>query len=94
MAKQGMKHYYTRHEEPGTPSVPLVSGKAKSGKMKAKPLIPGTHGKVYHAVPHAAADAIPAVFPAIDNDLAAENLENDFDMTAADLLDLKEETKR
>ena len=27
-------------------------------------------------------------FPAIDNDLAAENLANDFDMTAADLQDL------
>ena len=27
-------------------------------------------------------------FPAIDNDLAAENLTNDFDMTAADLQDL------
>ena len=27
-------------------------------------------------------------FPAIDNDLAVENLTNDFDMTAADLQDL------
>ena len=89
MAKQGMKHDYTRHEEPGAPSVPQISGKAKSGKEKAKPLIPGTHGKVYHAVPHAAADAVPSAFPTIDNDLAAENLENNFDMTAADLLDLE-----
>ena len=29
-----------------------------------------------------------AAFPAIDNDLAVENLTNDFDMTAADLQDL------
>lgn len=90
MAKKDMKHGYTRQAEPSAPSVPLISGKAKSGKAKAKPLIPGTNGKVYHAVPHAATDAIPPVFPAIDNDLAAENLENDFDMTAADLLDLEE----
>ena len=38
------------------------------------------------AEPHA--DMIPAVFPAIDNDLAVENLVNDFDMTAADRQDL------
>ena len=38
------------------------------------------------AVPHA--DMIPPVFPAIDNDLAVENLVNDFDMTAADRQDL------
>ena len=30
-------------------------------------------------------EKIPAVFPAIDNDLAVENFTNDFDMTAADL---------
>lgn len=28
-------------------------------------------------------------FEIMDNDLAAENLENDFDMTAADLQDLE-----
>ena len=90
MAKQGMKHYYTRHEKTGASDVPIISGKAKSGKAKAKPLIAGTDGKVYHAVPHAAADEIPDAFPAIDNDLAAEHLLNDFDMTPADLQDLKE----
>ncbi|MGN0999391.1 MAG: hypothetical protein ACI4PO_07555 [Faecousia sp.] len=35
------------------------------------------------------AESIPPVFPAIDNDLAVENLENDFDMTAADRQDLE-----
>ena len=34
-------------------------------------------------------EKIPPVFPAIDNDLAVENLENDFDMTAADRQDLE-----
>ena len=33
-------------------------------------------------------EKIPAVFPAIDNDLAIENFTNDFDMTAADLQDI------
>lgn len=30
-----------------------------------------------------------ACFPAIDNDLAVENLTNDFDMTGADLQDIR-----
>lgn len=34
---------------------------------------------------------VPLVFPAIDNDLAIENIENDFDMTQADLQDLEKE---
>ena len=33
-------------------------------------------------------DRISPAFPAIDNDLAVENLTNDFDMTAADMQDL------
>ncbi len=88
MAKKGMKHYYTRQKKSDAPAVPEISGKAKSGKVKARPLIPGTMGKVYHTVPYASADKIPAVFPAIDNDLAVENIQNDFDMTAADRQDL------
>ena len=89
MAKQGMKRPEVTHTKPrnDAPAVPEIQGKAKSGKVKARPLIPGENGKVYHGVPHA--EEIPAAFPAIDNDLAVENLENDFDMTAADRQDLK-----
>ena len=89
MAKQGMKHYYTRHENKESSPVPEISGKAKSGKTKARNLIAGENGKVYHSIPHTTAPKIPGVFPAIDNDLAVENLTNDFDMTAADLQDLQ-----
>lgn len=32
---------------------------------------------------------IPEAFPAIDNDMAVENINNDFDMTFADLQDLQ-----
>ncbi|MBR2048804.1 MAG: hypothetical protein IJ960_09435 [Oscillospiraceae bacterium] len=88
MAKQGMKRLEREHRKPDHSAVPILSGKAKSGKEKAKPLIPGAEGKVYHGIPHTE-DKIPAAFPAIDNDLAVENLTNDFDMTAADLQDLK-----
>ena len=88
MAKKGMKHYYTRHEKPDIPPVPEISGKAKSGKVKARNLIAGADGKVYHSAPHAE-EKIPDVFPAIDNDLAVENIKNDFDMTAADLQDFQ-----
>lgn len=91
MAKQKMKHYYTRDTKSAAPPVPEISGKAKSGKVRARPIIAGVQSgvyKVYHARPHANPDNIPAVFSAIDNDLAVENLENDFDMTAADRQDL------
>lgn len=87
MAKQGMKHYYTKHENKQSVSVPEISGKAKSGKKKARPIIAGSMGKVYHGIPHS--DEIPSAYSAIDNDLAVENLENDFDMTAADLQDFR-----
>ena len=89
MAKQGMKHYYTKHDKTEITPVLEISGKAKSGKAKARNLIAGGGGKVYHGIPHAAESRIPASFPAIDNDLAVENLNNDFDMTAADLQDLR-----
>jgi len=88
MAKKGMKRPEIKHEENTVPPVPVINGKAKTGKEKANPLIAGSHGKVYHSVPHAESKVSPA-FPAIDNDLAVENITNDFDMTAADLQDLQ-----
>jgi len=87
MAKKGMKRIEPKHEKNPFPSVPIINGKAKSGKVKANPLIPGTEGKVYHGIPHGE-DSISPAFRAIDNDLAAENMTNDFDMTTADLQDL------
>ena len=88
MAKKGMKRYEPEHEKNAVAPVPILAGKAKCGKEKAKPLIPGAGGKVFHSVPHPK-NKIPAVFPAIDNDLAVENFVNDFDMTAADRQDLQ-----
>ena len=87
MAKQGMKRPEPKRRKNDLPPVPGIQGKAKSGKVKANPLIAGEPGKVYHGTP-LTEDRIPAVFPAIDNDLAVENFTNDFDMTAADLQDL------
>lgn len=86
MAKKGMKRPEFKHEKNTVFPVPVISGKAKSGKEKANPLIPDAEGKVYHSVPHTESN-IPAVYTAIDNDLAVENLTND--MTAADLQDLQ-----
>ena len=88
MAKKGMKRYEPRHEKNTVTPVPIIGGKAKSGKAKANPLIAGTNGKVFHSMPHGE-DKISPVFPAIDNDLAIENFANDFDMTAADLQDFQ-----
>ena len=74
MAKQGMKHYYIQHEPNDAPTVPEIQGSAKHGKKKARPLVAGGGGKVWHA--------------SADNDLAADNLREDFDLTAADRQDL------
>ena len=87
MAKQGMKRPEIEHRKNTVPPVPSISGKAKSGKVKANPLIAGANGKVYHGISHAESNI--TAFPAIDNDLAVENFTNDFDMTAADLQDLQ-----
>ncbi len=86
MAKQGMKRFGRQHPKAHTPSVPQIQGKAKSGKEKARPMIagvPGADGKVYHSTPHES-----ALFSVIDNELAIENLEDHWDMTAADRQDL------
>lgn len=53
MAKQGMARPDWTHTRPRNevPPVPLIQGKAKHGKEKAKPIISGTEGpelKVYH----------------------------------------------
>lgn len=85
MAKQGMK----RPEDPKRGSrneygpVPQIQGKAKSGKVKANPIIAGTMGaqqKVWHEKP------IPKAYREIDTDLARDNLEDD--IPYADLQDL------
>ena len=53
MAKKGMARPDWPHPQPRNDQepVPLIQGKAKHGKEKAKPVIPGTSGpdmKVYH----------------------------------------------
>lgn len=88
MPKQGMKREY--HEENhSVPPVPLIQGKAKHGKVDANPIIARTQGenlKVYHSKSHSEERPISSVYPAIDNDLARDNIEND--LSAADLQDL------
>lgn len=53
MSKQGMARPNWTHTQQRNNSdpVPLIQGKAKHGKERAKPIIPGTDGpemKVYH----------------------------------------------
>lgn len=72
MAKQGMKRpeYTKLHPKNEHGPVPILQGKAKSGKEKAKPIVAGTAGtdqKVWHSHPYGQ----------FDNDLAFENLTND-----------------
>ena len=69
MSKQGMKRpEITKKKQLNqVPPVPELQGKAKSGKVSARPIVAGTASpdqKVYHAVPH------------MDTDLARDNLTN------------------
>lgn len=88
MAKQGMKRPDWTHPQPRNQvePVPELQGKAKHGKNKAHSIIAGTSGanqKVFHTQ-----KPIPSsdVYPAIDTDLARDNLQND--IPAADLAEL------
>lgn len=85
MAKKGMKRpeiHENRSKNEGF--VPQIQGKARSGKVKANPIVAGTVGaaqKVWHAE-----KPISPAHGIIDNDLARDNLENDIPF--ADLQDL------
>ena len=91
MAKKGMARPERTHPQPHNtvPPVPVIQGKAKSGKKPAAPIIPGTRSpvqKVYHQNPFPEEKPVSSAYGAIDNDLAVENLEND--LTAADRQDV------
>ncbi|MBQ8182728.1 MAG: hypothetical protein IJ025_02365 [Clostridia bacterium] len=93
MAKKGMKRPQRTHtqERNTEPPVPEIQGKAKSGKMKVKPIVTGTAApaqKVFHSNPHTAEKNIPEAYSAIDTDLARDNIESDFNMTEADKQDI------
>lgn len=93
MAKKGMKRPQRTHtqERNTMPPVPEIHGKAKSGKMKVNPIIPETSAsaqKVFHSTPHTAEKPISKAYTEIDTDLARDNIENDFDLTAADMQDV------
>lgn len=75
MAKQGMKRPEPERKKNEFPPVPEISGKARHGHNKARPLISGEAGKVFRDAPQGSSD------------LGFENRMNDLDMTAADLQD-------
>ena len=86
MAKKGMARPDWTHTQPrnDVSPVPVIQGKAKSGKKKANPIISGISGaeqKVYHTE-----KPISKAYPVLDTDLARDNLEND--IPAADLNDI------
>lgn len=86
MIKQCMARSGRTHTQPknGIPSVPKLQGKAKNNSQPATPIVGGTSGseqKLLHSE-----RPISKAYPAIDNDLAWDNLEND--LPVADLQDL------
>lgn len=87
MSKQGMARPEWTHTRPHNSQspVPEIQGKAKHGKQKANPIIPGTSGadlKVFHSKP------FPYTTSLLDTDLGRDNLTND--LPAADLEDWEE----
>lgn len=86
MAKKGMARPDWTHTQPrnDVSPVPVIQGKAKSGKKKANAIISGTSGaeqKVYHTE-----KPISKAYRVLDTDLARDNMEND--IPAADLNDI------
>ena len=86
MAKKGMARPDWTHTQPrnDVSPVPVIQGKAKSGKKKANPVISETSGaeqKVYHTE-----KPISKAYRVLDTDLARDNMEND--IPAADLNDI------
>lgn len=85
MAKKGMaRPDWTKLHTKNEAFVPQLQGKAKTGKKKANPIIAGTMGaelKVWHEKP------VTDAHGPLDNDLAADNLEND--LPDAELQDLQ-----
>lgn len=98
MAKKGMKRPDETHTKPrnDTDPVPEIQGKAKHGKERANPVMADTQPpgeKVFDSKPvdlrydeNQGEKPISDAYPAIDNDLARDNLEND--ISDADLQDL------
>ena len=87
MAKQGMKRPEVTDLHPKNPrnTVPILQGKAKSGKEKAAPIVAGTSGaemKVWHEERPIPDDA----YGPMNSDLGRDNLENDIPF--ADLQDI------
>lgn len=77
MAKKGMKRPDDTHTKKKNEELPVpeIQGKAKSSKKQANPIVEGSNvpfQKVWHKE-----EPIPSAYPAIDNDLARDNLEND-----------------
>ena len=88
MAKQGMKRPDRTHTKPRNEQAPVpeLQGRAKHTKKAASPIVAGTSGpgqKVFHTERPIPSD----IYPAIDTDLARDNIEND--IPAADLGDLR-----
>ena len=91
MSKKGMKQPQLTHTKKrnDAPPVPELSDKAKSGKEKASPINAKTEApyqKVFHTKLFSEEKPISEAYPAIDTDLARDNLETD--ITTADLQDL------
>lgn len=86
-----MKRPEYTHTEPKNKQspVPEIQGKARHGKSHAAPIIAGTSGskqKVWHNKSYSGEVPVSSAYPAIDNDLARDNIEND--IPAADLQDI------
>lgn len=91
MAKRGMARPDWTDTTPKNElsPVPEINGKTKHAKAHVRPIIAGSNShdmRVYHERPHKE-NVTSNSLGIYDNDLALDNLESDFDTTAADMQD-------
>lgn len=91
MAKRGMERFgqTDTHSEKAMDKFSQKQRKSEHSNIYANPIISDalfTTQKVYYAVPFKKEKPVSEFYPAIDNDLARDNIEND--LTAADIQDL------
>lgn len=89
MEKQEMKRFYPEPDPNDVaPASGLISETHSEAEIPHSP-VEGLMGRAHRGPLIPNVNRIPTAFQVMDNDLAAENLEDHFDMTPADLQDLQ-----
>lgn len=96
MAKKSINQVFAKSGKNGIAPVSEITKGTKNRNEISSTLKPAGRApfiRSYHAVPFNNMNEILPIFNGIDNDLAQENMENDLDMTAADLQDFRRQNQ-